>query len=199
MQEHYRAYAEAGAHIIFNCHTHCPEGVEFHRGTPIVYSPGNFYFPKPGAGPNRVWWTGYLPKFHLDAEGCHAVELLPYTYTHEEVAPLAAATLPAFEHYFRQLCQPLADPAELQARFETWSSYSAENYLTGLFRTIPADWVNRLEEPETVAALLGLRNQFTCESHADMSRCYLQLIEEGRLTEARKRIPELLAFQTPPW
>jgi len=200
MQALFRAYAEAGAHVVFNCHTHCPEGVEFHQGTPVVHCPGNFYFPKPAAiAPNPVWWTGYLPKFHFDAKGCHTVELLPYVFNEDEVAPLTGDAFAEFERYFQKLCQPLSNPAELQALFESWSSHSAQGYLTKLSQSIPPDWVNRLDDREVFQRLLGLRNQFTCESHADMSACYLRLVEEGRLEEARKRIPELLAYQTPSW
>lgn len=197
MQELFRAYAEAGAHVVFNCHTHCPEGIEFHKGTPIIYSPGNLYFPWPNR--DKMWWTGYLPKFHFDAKGCHTVEVLPYTFTPEQILPFTEPGFTEFARYFEKLCEPLGDPKRMQALFETWSSHSAEGYLKYIISSIPADWIDRLGTAEVMPSLLSLRNQFTCESHADMSNCYLRLIEEGRLSKAKEGLPELFALQVPSW
>lgn len=46
MQKQYRFYAEQGADIIVGHHTHCINGNEVWKGTPIYYSLGNFLFPK---------------------------------------------------------------------------------------------------------------------------------------------------------
>jgi hypothetical protein len=199
MRELFQALAEAGAAVVFNCHPHCPQGVEFHQGTPIVYSPGNLYFPSLNGGPNKVWWTGYLPKFHFDPEGCHTVELLPYTFTPEEVQPLSEADFSGFVTYFQRLCLPLTDKERMQALFESWSSVSAQHYLSHGLAGIPSDWLLRLDDPQVIRGLLALRNQFTCESHAEMTRCYFQLLEQGRLAGAHAGYPELLAFQNPSW
>lgn len=197
MQELFRAYAEAGAHVVFNCHTHCPEGMEFHQGTPIIYSPGNLYFP--WAQRDKMWWTGYLPKFHFDAKGCHSVEVLPYTFTPDEIVPFTGAGFTEFTRYFEKLCKPLSDASQMRALFETWSSHHAEGYLKNIIRKIPADWDERLDAPDVLPSILSLRNQFTCESHADMTNCYLRLIEEGRLLQAREHLPEVFALQVPSW
>ena len=54
-----REFADAGAKLVFNCHTHCPEGYENWNGTPIIYCPGNFYFPKDGRY-EGLWRYGYM-------------------------------------------------------------------------------------------------------------------------------------------
>jgi poly-gamma-glutamate capsule biosynthesis protein CapA/YwtB (metallophosphatase superfamily) len=41
---------EAGASAILGHHVHAPQGVEIHRGVPIVYSPGNFIAQQPREG-----------------------------------------------------------------------------------------------------------------------------------------------------
>ena len=65
MVDTFRAFAEAGADAVWNCHTHCPQGFEVWNGVPIVYSPGNFYFPpRPTSLPS--WSIGYLTEFFFD-------------------------------------------------------------------------------------------------------------------------------------
>lgn len=41
------ALVEAGAGAVLGHHAHAPQGVEIHRGAPIVYSPGNFIAQQP--------------------------------------------------------------------------------------------------------------------------------------------------------
>ena len=50
-----------------------------------------------------------------------------------------------------------------------------------------------------VSRYLGFRNIFTCESHNDMVRCYLKLVEEHRLPEAGKLLPRIESLQNPEW
>ncbi|MPN24825.1 hypothetical protein SDC9_172230 [bioreactor metagenome] len=68
-----------------------------------------------------------------------------------------------------------------------------------MLKGIPESWETRLDDPECVGQLLGLRNLFCCESHHDMIRCYLRLIEERRVEEAAKLLPEIRAFETQEW
>lgn len=196
LQELCRAFADAGAHLVFNCHTHCPEGVEYYNGAQIVYSPGNFYFPKYD---RPLWNTGYLVKCGFDRRGVYELELCPYRFDREKATPLGEAERPLFERYLERLCAPLGDPERLRKLFEAWSVRYGHNYLAGVLKGIPADWDAHLEDPETVGRLLGLRNLFSCESHHDMLRCYLRLIEEGRVAEAAEALPEIEAFAVPEW
>jgi len=196
LQELCRAFADAGAHLVFNCHTHCPEGVEYYNGTQIVYSPGNFYFPK---YESPLWNTGYLVRCGFDRRGVYELELLPFRFDRERVTPLGEAERPLFARYMERLCAPLKDPARLRKLFEAWSTRYGRSYLAGVLKGIPADWEERLADPETVGRLLHLRNLFTCESHHDMIRCYLRLIEEHRVAEAAEAFPEIEAFAVPEW
>lgn len=196
IQEFCRAFAEAGADLVFNCHTHCPEGVEFYNGSQIVYSPGNFYFPKYS---RELWNTGYLTKCSFDRLGVYKLELLPYRFAKEYVKPLEDSERKAFEQYMERLCEPLADPEHIRKLFEAWSTEKGRDYLVGSVKGLPENWENRLEEPEVVGQILHLRNVFTCEAHCDMVKCYLRLIEEHRIRDAAKLLPEIQAFAVPEW
>ncbi len=196
LQELCRAFADAEADLVFNCHTHCPEGVELYNGSQIIYSPGNFYFPKYN---RKLWNTGYLAKCFFDRMGVYQLELLPYHFGKEHVTPLDAAGRKAFDQYMERLCEPLSKPERIRKLFEAWSTEKGRAYLVGTVKGLPENWENRLEEPEVVGQLLHLRNIFTCEAHNDMVKCYLRLIEEYRLEEAAKLLPEILSFADPEW
>ena len=196
LQELCRAFAEAGAALVFNCHTHCPEGVEFWNGAQIVYSPGNFYFPKYHSD---LWNTGYLTKCSFDRRGVYRLELLPFRFEKEQVTPLDNSGRALFEAYMERLCAPLADADLIRRLFEAWSTDKGRSYLVGTVTGLPENWENRLEEEEVVGRLLHLRNLFTCESHCNMVKCYLRLIEEYRLREAAELLPFLRSFALPEW
>ena len=59
----------------------------------------------------------------------------------------------------------------------------------------PPDWTRQ----EIVKSWLPCRNLFTCEAHSDMLKQTLRLVEERRIGEAGKLLPEILALQDPPW
>lgn len=196
LQELCRAFADAGADLVFNCHTHCPEGVEYYNGAQIVYSPGNLYFP---SHETPLWNTGYLVKCGFDRRGVYELELLPYRFDREKVTSLDESERPMFERYLEQLCAPLSDPERLRRLFEAWSTRHGRGYLFSRLRGIPENWEDRLDDPDISGWLLGMRNIFTCESHHDMIRCYLRLIEEHRVAEAEGLLAEIKAFETPEW
>lgn len=77
LQKLCRFLADSGAAAVFCCHSDCPMGYEIYKDVPIVYSPGNFYFPgRPTALP--CWYHGYLAKFYFDGRGVCKLEILPY-------------------------------------------------------------------------------------------------------------------------
>jgi len=196
LQELCRAFADAGADLVFNCHTHCPEGVEYYHGAQIVYSPGNLYFPKYR---RPLWNTGYLVRCGFDLHGVYELGLLPYRFDQRKVTPLGKSERPLFKRYMERLCAPLADPERMRKLFEAWSTRYGHNYLSGVLKEIPQGWDECLEDSEAVGRLLGLRNLFTCESHHDMIRCYLRLVEEHRVAEAAELLPEIASFGSPEW
>ena len=64
---------------------------------------------------------------------------------------------------------------------------------------LPEDWETRRGDPGIEAALFGLRNQFSCESHHDLIRCRLRQITEGRGVKEAELLPLIRKYQDPPW
>lgn len=197
IQELCRAFADAGASFVFNCHTHCPEGVEYRNGTPIVYCPGNFYFPLTDEG--GLWRFGYLPKALFDRRGVYALEILPYAFDAEQIVPLEGETRISFFRYLETLSEPLDDPARMKQLFEAWSSRHGFGYLARSLAHIPPGWEEHPSDRAVAKAMLGLRNLFSCEAHNDIVRCFLCLQEENRIDEAAKLFPYMEKLQNPEW
>lgn len=197
IQELCRAFADAGASFVFNCHAHCPEGVEYRNGTPIVYCPGNFYFPLMDEG--GLWRFGYLPKALFDQRGVYALEILPYAFDAEQIVPLEGETRISFFRYLETLSEPLDDPARMKRLFEAWSSRHGFGYLARSLAHIPPGWEEHPSDRAVAKAMLGLRNLFSCEAHNDIVRCFLCLQEENRIDEAAKLFPYMEKLQNPEW
>ena len=196
LQQLCRFLAESGADAVFNCHTHCPCGYEIHNGAPIVYSPGNFYFPpRPTSLP--VWSIGYVPKFCFDQNGAYAVELLPYYNRKSRLSLMPDNDAGQFFAWLDKLNEPLTQPSLLQEYFDAWCIISGLNGYLKVFQNPCPPW--QFEERSQIRNWLGIRNLFSCESHHDLLRNTLSLIEFGKLKEAEKYVPLIQELQRPGW
>ena len=196
MRSMFRFFAECGADAVFNCHTHCPLGYEVYNGVPVIYSPGNFYFPpRPTSLP--CWYIGYVPKFHFDANGAYAMELLPYFNLKQALTLLDEAETETFFAYLDGLCAPVADEKELQKIFDAWCAQDGfAGYAGGLFGVPKPESADRRE---SVQKLLGLRNLLTCQAHHDLLRNTMLLLEQYRFAADMEKVALIKAAQTPEW
>ena len=190
----FRMFADGGADMVFNCHTHCPEGVEVHNGVPIVFSPGNFYFPLRNEGklPLPTWFLGYLAVAGFDEAGAFELEIIPYRFAKERVSLLSGDDKARFDEYLATLSRPLADMAELERLFDLWSIRHGFNYVRGAMKKSSEAGLD-FSDPETVKKFLAFRNTHTCESHCDMIGNFFRLAERG-LVPAEPTLAEELAI-----
>lgn len=65
-----QAYIDAGADLVVGSHPHVPQGIEYYKGKPIVYSLGNFIF-----NPNMV--KTYMLKVIWDTAGESRLTVIP--------------------------------------------------------------------------------------------------------------------------
>ena len=196
MRSMLRFFAECGADAVFNCHTHCPLGYEVWNGVPIIYSPGNFYFP-PRSTSLPCWYIGYVPKFCFDAGGAYAMELLPYFNLKQALTLPDEEESEKFFAYLDGLCAPIADDVELQKIFDAWCAKDGfGGYVGALFdRPKPES----ADQRENVKKLLALRNLLTCQSHHDLLRNSMKLVEDYKFSGAVEKVPLIKAAQTPEW
>jgi poly-gamma-glutamate synthesis protein (capsule biosynthesis protein) len=196
-----RAFVDAGAAAVFNCHTHCPGPVEIWNGAPIIYSPGNFFFPWgdfSSSHLNALWWKGYIPKLHFDKNGIHAIELLPCGFDNEHIHLLSGESTSGFFKYMELLNELVVDDKKVVSFFEAWSAKYGGGYLNWL-RDRLAAWPIDMNDRAAVRELLPVRNVFTCEAHKDLVEKYLRLLEEGRVEKAIKGWEAIAKLQSPDW
>lgn len=190
-----RAFADAGANIVVNIHTHCPQGMEVWGKSTIVYSLGNFYFPWPperAYDPADFWLTGYLVKFNVDAKGVFSLQAIPTCFDAHGafVKPLTATQTEGFYKYLKKISDIIPDWEELVKYHEAWAASSGYcNYLVN-YPLKPEDFKAKAPNPK----LMPLRNIFTCEAHNELVKTYLRLVEEGRIESALEYQPKLQAL-----
>lgn len=189
-----RAFVDAGADIVINIHTHCPQGIETWNGKPIVYSLGNFYFPNVWTDtydPKSFWYTGYMVRFQVDRKGAFSIEAIPIHFGLEatRVELLEGEEKKGFLEHLAKISEPLSDWDEIMRFHEAWAA-GPGNYVAKFIAT--ANWsLEDFDNPEKKKALMPLRNIFTCEAHCELVGTWLKLFEQGRLKQAAEFYPQL--------
>ena len=182
-----RAFAEAGADVVINIHTHCPQGFEYFDGSLIVYSLGNFYFPWPterNYNPGPSWTLGYVAKMMVDSKGVCGFQAIPVEFdvSGTFVKSLTEAENAAFAAYLDEISAPISDSVALQKYYEGWVANS--NYCIR-FTQFPYAQEDFSASAAPNPKLMALRNLLTCEAHNDLLKTYMRLVEEGRVEEAK--------------
>ncbi len=195
-----RAFVEAGAAAVVNIHPHCPQGIEYYAGTPIVYSPGNFFFPSRWQSFDRLdfWYNGYLPAFRFDCDGVYGLDLAFYYFTdgaEAEIIPYQGEAEELFAGYLAEISRDLEDSARLEEHFNCWCALRADEMLPILDRASGA-WQAPAERAKE---LLPLRNLFSCDAHCELVTNLLRLLERGELDAWRARTGELDRFRKVRW
>lgn len=191
MTRRLRGIADMGADAVMNIHTHCPQGVEIYRGVPIVYSPGNFYFPYPNVK-SEMWYSGYVPEFVFSRRGACGLKLTPYVADLNGVRPLTGPRLRKFLGYLKELSAPIADASEIAAYFEAWATLMGP--AIGGNRHTPEKIEPEKLDRETRRALLPFRNLFSCEAHNELMTVFFRQVERA-LPPDMKRIKAIKAWQ----
>lgn len=184
-KELYRHFIDLGAAAVIAMHTHCPQGYEYYKKTPIIYSMGNFYFILPSTHSAKPTWNfGYMTMLEIAAEGCKA-ELLPYYFDADQHSVLQGEKKQAFLDYIEEISAPIADDAELQSYFDGWSMIMGPKYFGYLNSSVEL-------EPKELARM---KNNFFCEAHDEMVGNYVRIHFEGRQEQAKEKLEQIQKWQ----
>ncbi len=186
VNERYRLIIDLGADAVIAGHTHCPQGAEYYKGKPIIYSMGNFYFPSRAPREKGSQWDyGYMVDLTITEGGAISYELLPYKQVEDytKISFLKGKEKEVFMEYLEKLSAPLNDVSELQKLFEGWTLITGPAYAPlNLFEY--KDYTNLTEEElQNMAHVL---NNFSCEAHRELLKNYYKLHLEGRRADAEK-------------
>jgi poly-gamma-glutamate synthesis protein (capsule biosynthesis protein) len=193
-QERYRAFIDAGAHMVVAHHPHIVQGVELYRDRPIFYSLGNFLFDyarREAAGHTDV---GMLVQAELDEQGVAALQLRPYRAgPNAGVELLDGARFGRFMACIERLSAPLADLELLRSLWEEEARLLLEGGLRNHIARIPAALDPTAEEHQQATAVA--LNLFRCDAHHQSAETALRLLYEGRIESVPEHRREILALR----
>ncbi len=190
--ELYRSLIDFGADAVVCTHTHCPQGVELYQNKPIVYSMGNFYFPKADQGMEdrySSWYYGYLAMLHFERTGI-SLEIHPYRFgtASEPMTLLKGESRKRFMEYLNELTTPIGDPEALEHLFRIWSAYSGEAYEFSMHY-----------DPKMKGTLAHeiapFKNLFSCEAHHEMIKCFTELCYTNSFEKFREQTERICKYQ----
>ena len=184
--ELYRHFVDLGAEAVIAMHTHCPQGYEFYREKPIVYSMGNFFFPR-SSNRKITWDYGYLCELDLGNDGV-ALTVHPYRFDLNKVTMLQGKDKAYFMKYLGCLCEPLKDSGKLQNLFDSWCL--TQNYVHSLAQYKMEYFADGYAEE-----IKGIKNVFGCEAHNELATNTFKMIFEGRVEQARAGVEVIRKLQ----
>jgi poly-gamma-glutamate capsule biosynthesis protein CapA/YwtB (metallophosphatase superfamily) len=168
----FRAAIDAGADCVIGHHPHVPQGVEWYRGRPIVYSLGNFVFYQPT--PLRHRKTGFLVTLRATSRGVRSVNLHPYRITDEGLRSLRPGEARGFHRTMARLSRPFRTG---NGHARAWDAYLAYYGVDGLVKEATGILERLQAEPQKAAAMF--RNRVTTMQHAELWRDVLTRTIDG--------------------
>ena len=127
------------------------------------------------------------------------MEVIPYQQIQTLIEVLEGEREKKFFEYMDILSEPLSDPAALQHWFDIWCSGSGLAHVRGLGAVDQEKWEPDWRNRDVVKRHLGVRNINTCESHHDMVRRTMLLIERYEITALKEEQDKVKALQSPDW
>ena len=127
VQQAYRFLIDCGADAVLGHHPHVIQGVETYKNKPIIYSVGNFFFPKHGAAP-KCWNAGGILRMRFGASAIHSCDLFVCrTIESESAFQITSLTPPEHAESVRrqeQYSEILTTPRLLEGFFDCfcWES-----------------------------------------------------------------------------
>ena len=191
VQERYRFIINAGASAVIGMHPHCIQGYEYYnyennmkgRGY-IVYSLGNFFFPKfKICDPYSRWYNGYIVHINISRSDIN-LHITPYRYSNlkKQILPLQNDNLNIFWQYINKLNDIIKNPVELNNFFAAWCLHKAKDYARH-FNSQNGDYSKR--------QCLEIQNLFRCEAHKELMQNYFELLSKDEKYDFEDYIKKL--------
>jgi len=170
----FKQMVRAGADIVIGHHPHVPQGIQFYKSTPIVYSLGNFVFYQPTDLYYRK--RGYLVNLSLNKGSLVSLQLVPYQIHDLGLSCLKGDELQTFWSKLKTISLPLHDEKKLD---ETWNGFLHTYGINGFFSEISMIMEKIKTDPQKGAAMF--RNRLTTLQHYHLWKDFLTRLKEGKL------------------
>jgi poly-gamma-glutamate capsule biosynthesis protein CapA/YwtB (metallophosphatase superfamily) len=173
MQETYKYFIDAGATAVIGHHTHCYSGYEIYKGSPIIYSLGNFVFDWNGKR-RSAWNIGTLAELEL-SNGQISFTLTPF-YQFDDKPGLRRLTSDEEKEYNRNvtsLNSIITDEVMLKKKYDEYikdQSRLYESYLEPYSgRILSSLYFRKILPPIlSIERRKLILNIIRCESHRDI-------------------------------
>lgn len=170
----YRELINFGADAVVGMHTHCPQGYEIYHGAPIIYSVGNFLFPRKYETPFANWKVGYVAKLTFQKGEKIAVKFVPYKFDIYGEC-FSAIDQECFRNYLGEISEVIQDEVYLGNLYKAWAAVSGKIYFEKM-----CECVKNMEDRKNLAVV---KNSFSCEAHNELLKTYLGLYYENEIEE----------------
>jgi poly-gamma-glutamate synthesis protein (capsule biosynthesis protein) len=172
-----REMAEAGASAVIAHHPHVPQGLEIHKGVPIVYSQGNFVFWQDDDAFYKH--TGYLVHLDVHKSAISKMEISPYVIERNGLSLMNGQMKAGFLQTLRTVSELLADPQAVRA---VWDAFVDIIGLPGMKRNLETVLADLAGNTETGAA--RLHNLFFTPAHRELFLNGLKRATRGELGDS---------------
>ncbi|MBQ9254219.1 MAG: CapA family protein [Bacteroidales bacterium] len=167
-RDRYRSFVRLGADAVIASHPHVPQGWETYCGSPIIYSLGNFYFPKT-VKKQPLWYINLCASFSLTDKGLR-FSIRPLIFDNDSISfdmtePTSSYLMKlndilvnnsSYMEYINTMCTskaPTYDPLFAASGYVKWESPKT------VIRSLVKKFVGKKENS------VHFRNNFCCESH----------------------------------
>ena len=189
-KELYRHFIDMGASAVIAMHTHCPQGYEMYNGSPVIYSMGNFYFPKIiniHTTLYPTWVYGYMTELDI-TENNIGVTVIPYTFNMEKITLLKGEELEHFNKYLKYISDVIEDDKKLGDFFDAWCLKRCRASNSSII--FNEEMIDERNQNVAIA-----RNKFTCEAHNEVWENYYSLCYEKRHHDTEYLIEKIETLQ----
>jgi poly-gamma-glutamate synthesis protein (capsule biosynthesis protein) len=159
----FRAIIDAGADCVVGHHPHVPQGIEWYRDRPIVYSLGNFAFYQQ----TELYWRkiGAAVTIRLNDRGLSGLDVHPYRITDTGLRALDRREEASFRRTLARLSRDFGKPGGPE---RAWQAYLAHYGEQGLRAEVLGILEKMEAEPPKGAAMF--RNRITTMQHVELWR-----------------------------
>jgi poly-gamma-glutamate synthesis protein (capsule biosynthesis protein) len=181
VRDRYHLLVDEGADIIIGMHSHCPQGYESYKDSLIIYSLGNFFFPRESESIYETWKFGYIARLHITRDN-FVVENIPYTFdTYGTDFELVEKQ--SFSQYIEEISRPIHDKNRLESLFKGWAAVKGNELISTLKKC--------MNDIDDVNSLCVVKNLFSCEAHEETMETYLNMKYEKHENNYYKEISEI--------
>lgn len=189
--ERYRLFTDFGADAVIAMHTHCIQGMEYYNGKPVVYSMGNFYFPKLfETGENGPWNYGYMSLLEIEKGKSIRVTPIPYKMIDEYrlIKVFEGEEKECMLNYIDMLSKIIENPDEVKSFYHAWCAGAGLNNVRRLHYD---EAFENTDDTDMLKELAVAKNLHSCEAHNELIKTVLNIVHEGKLAKAAQGVPEL--------